>query len=138
MQLGAAAKSAKLLAADAQEAAAKAKGDQDLATQLIGAGALAKRKAREFEAALNQFGPAVEKLAKAEAAKVSISTALAKQEEGVKTAKVELEKQTKELAAAQDRQKKSGEEKRIWKRRSPTPRQRSPTPSARLSCRRLK
>ena len=112
MQLGAAANSAKLLAADAQKAAAKAKGDQDLATQSTGAGALAKRKAREFEAALNQFGPAVEKLAKAEAAKVSISTALAKHEEGVKTAKVELEKQTKELAAAQDRQKKSGEEKK--------------------------
>ena len=54
----------------------------------------------------------VEKLAKAEAAKVSISTALAKHEEGVKTVKAELEKQTKELAAAQDRQKKSGEQKK--------------------------
>jgi len=112
MQLGAAASNAKVLAKDAQDTAAKAKGDKELASQAVAADALAKRKAREFEAALNEFGPAKENLAKAEGAKVSITAVLAKHQEHVKTAKAELEKQTEMLAVAQGRLKKYGEEKK--------------------------
>ena len=117
MQLGAAANNAKFFAADARDAATRAKADKELASQAVAADALAKRKVREFEQALERFAPAKDALAQATTDKGAAANLLTEGEKRVASAKTELDKQTKELAAAQDRQKKSGEEKKATEKK---------------------
>ena len=112
MELGSAAQNAKQLAADARAVSGEAKDDKTLATQAEVVAALAKRKADEFESALDRFAPTKQQLAKAEAEVQTATRSLADAEAKVKPAQAELDGKTKALAALEERKKKTPEEKK--------------------------
>ncbi len=112
MELGSAAKNARQLAADARTSADEAEGDGVLAMQAAVAAALAKRKANEFESALDQFEPTKQQLAKAETEAQATTRSLAEAVANLKPAQDELEGKQKALAALGERNKKTPEEKK--------------------------
>ena len=112
MELGSAAQNARQLAAEARAVSAKAKDDKTLATQADVVAALAKRKAGEFEAALDRHAPTKQQLAKAVTEQQTATQSLAAAEAKVKPAQSELDGKTKVLAALEERKKKTPEEKK--------------------------
>ena len=112
MELGSAAQNARQLAAEARAVSAKAKDDKTLATQADVVSALAKRKAGEFEAALDRHAPTKQQLAKAVTEQQTATQSLAAAEAKVKPAQSELDEKTKVLAALEERKKKTPEEKK--------------------------
>ena len=112
IKLGALADSANSLASSAQLEAGKSKGDKNLGSQAIASKALADRKVGEFEVGLGMFSSVEEKIASLSADKAVASKLLASDQVSLNDAKSKLDLTVKELAAAQDRQKKSGEEKK--------------------------
>ena len=112
MALGSAAQNARQLAVDARATANEAKGDKNLAAQAEVVAALAKRKAGEFESALDRHAPAKQQLAKAEAGLQDATRSLADAAAKVKPAQTGLDGKTKALAALEERKKKTPEEKK--------------------------
>ena len=112
MALGSAAQNARQLAADARATANKAKGAKTLTTQADVAATLAKRKAGEFESALDRHAPVKQQLAKAEAGLQVVTQSLAAAEAKVKPAQTGLDGKGKALAELEERQKKAPEEKK--------------------------
>ena len=112
MELGSAAQNAAQLAAEARTVSGKAKDDKTLATQAEAVAALAKRKADEFEAALDRHAPTKQQLAKAETELQTATQSLAAAESKVKPAEAEHDGKTKALAALEERKKKTPEEKK--------------------------
>tara|TARA_B100001250_G_scaffold394879_1_gene399248 strand:- start:2044 stop:5283 length:3240 start_codon:yes stop_codon:yes gene_type:complete len=112
IKLGALASNANSLANDAQLEAGKAKGDENLVSQAIVSKALADRKVGEFEVGLGMFSFIEKKLASLESGKAIASKSLATDQIYLNDAKSKLEQVVKEITAAKDRQKKSGEEKK--------------------------
>ena len=112
MELGSAAQAARQLAADARATANEAKGDKTLTTQADVAAALAKRKADEFESALDRHAPTKQQLAMAETEEQTATQSLATTEAKVKPAQTELDGKIKALAALEERKKKTPEEKK--------------------------
>jgi len=112
MELGSAAQNARQLAADVRTSADKAKGDEALAMQADVAAALAKRKADQFESALDRFAPARQQLAKTETGAQAAARSFASAEAKVKPAQEEFEGKVKALAALEERKKKTPEEKK--------------------------
>ena len=112
MDLGSVAKNARQLAAGARASADEVKGDGVLAMQADVAAALAKRKVREFESALDQFAPTKQQLAKAETEAQAAARSLAETVAKVKPAQDELDAKQKALAALEERNKKTPEEKK--------------------------
>ena len=112
MELGSAAQNAAQLAAEARAVSGKAKDDKTLATQAEAVAALAKRKADEFEAALDRHAPTKQQLAKAETELQTATQSLAAAEAKVKPAEAEHDGKTKALAALEERKKKTPEEKK--------------------------
>ena len=112
MELGSAAQAAKQLAADARSTASAAMNDRTLAAQADTAAALAKRKADEFETAVDRHTPAKMQLAKAEVGLQIAAQALAETNAKVPSVKALLDGKVKALAALQERQKKTPEEKK--------------------------
>ena len=90
----------------------KAKGEKTLTTQADVAAALAKRKAGEFESALDRHAPVKQQLAKAEAGLQAATQSLAAAEAKVKPAQTGLDGKAKALAELEERQKKAPEEKK--------------------------
>ncbi len=112
MELGSAAQNAAQLAAEARAVSGKAKDDKTLATQAEAVAALAKRKADEFEAALDRHAPTKQQLAKAETELQTATQSLAAAESKVKPAEAEHDGKIKALAALEERKKKTPEEKK--------------------------
>ncbi|MEE2947862.1 MAG: c-type cytochrome domain-containing protein [Verrucomicrobiota bacterium] len=112
MELGFAAQAARQLAAEARATANAAKGDKDLATQADVAAALAKRKADEFESALDRHAPTKQQRAKADAELKAATKSVADAEAKLKPGQAELDAKAKRLAALEERQKKTPEEKK--------------------------
>ena len=83
-----------------------------MSTQADVVAALAKRKAGEFEAALDRHAPTKQQLAKAATEQQTATQSLAAAEAKVKPAQSELDGKTKVLAALEERKKKTPEEKK--------------------------
>ncbi len=112
MEIGSAAQAARQVAAEARATAEAAKGDNDLATQADVAAALARRKAGEFDSALDRHAPTKQQRVKAAAELKAATQSLADAEAKLKPAQAELDGKAKRLAALEDRQRKSPEEKK--------------------------
>ena len=112
MKLGAIANNAKILAEDTLSLAEKTEGNKDLKSQAIVAKALADRKLVEFEGLLSSFSIVDKKLVSLERDRGAVNKSIVTDEIPFNEAKGKLEEVSKELIAAQDRQKKSGDEKK--------------------------
>jgi HEAT repeat protein len=104
MELGSVAQAARRLAAEARATAEAAKGDNDLATQADVVAALAKRKADEFETALDRPALIKQQRVKADAELKAATQSLADAEAKLKPAQAELDGKAKRLAALETRQ----------------------------------
>ena len=100
------------LSAELMELGSAAQNAKELAAEDKVVAALAKRKADEFESALDRFAPTKQQLAKAEAEVQTATRSLADAEAKVKPAQSELDGKTKALAALEERKKKTPEEKK--------------------------
>ncbi|MBC8245153.1 MAG: hypothetical protein H8E20_12230 [Verrucomicrobia bacterium] len=100
------------LSAELMELGSAAQNAKDLAAEDEVVAPLAKRKADEFEAALDRFAPTKQQLAKAETELQAATQSLAAAEAGVKPAQAELDGKAKALAALEERNKKTPEEKK--------------------------
>ena len=100
------------LSAELMELGSAAQNAKELAAEDEVVAPLAKRKADEFEAALDRFAPTKQQLAKAETELQAATQSLAAAEADVKPAQAELDGKAKALAALEERKKKTPEEKK--------------------------